>query len=169
MQAMEKPANKELDAATEKLFADMASKESEAKQVKLGIDSLKEKAERVKRGQQEVLKVLQAIGPNLVAQAEEDARNRPRRDDDSTPPPEMVAQIGSLGSGGLASHYANLGENQLSALQDRVEQKLNELTASVKASRAQHAHHDMQKRPSQVVAATWSRKSHPNRTNWFRR
>merc|ERR1719424_197538 len=155
MQAMEKPANKELDAATDKLFADMASKESEAKQVKLGIDSLKEKVERVKRGQQEVLKVLQAIGPNLVAQAEEDARNRPRRDDDSTPPPEMVAQIGSLGSGGLASHYANLGENQLSALQDRVEQKLNELTASVKASRAQHAHHaahhDMQKQPSQVI------------------
>merc|ERR1719272_812478 len=52
MQAMEKPANKGLDAATEKLFADMAAKESEAKHVKLAIDSLKEKAERVKRGQQ---------------------------------------------------------------------------------------------------------------------
>lgn len=137
MEAMEKPGHAEMDQMCTELTGSMNRKEEKAKEVKLGIEGIHRKVERVQKDQQKILKLLQAFTPVLV-QSQAGAGSRPmaeqaliHRDFPSTFPGALPTL--SFGGSGLASHCASLGEQDLASLQDRVEQKLNELTSSMKA------------------------------------
>jgi hypothetical protein len=133
MEAMEKPVNAELDQIGTDLCDSMKQKEEKAKQVKAGIEALHVKAERVQKGQQQILKLLHALTPS-IAQADANIVVPPSNQAPFSTPPSAA----SFGGSGVASHCAALGEKDLADLQDRVEQKLNELTSMVKA-RAPHS------------------------------
>lgn len=125
MEAME--ANKDMDFYNEGIQKNMTAKLEKAAEVKKGIETLHKKVERVQKGQQQILMLLQALTPDLLQAPEEEMEITV-----DEPPSTSASAVRqkAYNETGLASHYASLGEEDLAAVQGRVDRKLRELELS---------------------------------------
>lgn len=116
-------AEEEAEAVVDELTNDIERKTERYAQLKIDIAGVQELAVRVGKGQKQILDLLQALSPELVAEFEASQQLEPQKTKpitDAMPLPEEAR--------GLAAHCASIGDTSLASLQDKVDQRLRDLS-----------------------------------------